>query len=144
MIVAGAALHDQEATTTGLELLEFLLRTETTRGRLSVTGAAGSGPADVRPQYDQQPIEVAALADACARAYDVTGDPDWLTGVDLAWAWFEGANDSGAVMLDPVTGAGYDGLTRDGRNENRGAESTIAALTTQQHARRLAGLRRVA
>ena len=142
LIVAGAALHDEKATTAGLELLEFLLRTETSAGHLSVTGVAGSGPEDLRPQYDQQPIEVAAIADACARAYDVTGDAEWLSGVDLAWGWFEGDNDSGTVMLDPLTGAGYDGLMPEGRNENRGAESTIAAVTTQQHARRFAGIRR--
>jgi hypothetical protein len=144
LILAGAALQDEEATATGLELLEFLLHAETSAGHLSVTGMAGSGPQDPRPQYDQQPIEVAALADACARAYDVTGDAAWLTGVDLAWGWFEGDNDNGTVMVDQGTGAGFDGLTPEGRNENRGAESTIAALTTQQHARRLAGIRRTA
>jgi len=39
-------------------------------------------------------------------------------------------------MFDPAVGAGYDGLHREGRNENRGAESTIAALATYQLARR--------
>ena len=34
-------------------------------------------------------------------------------------------------------GAGFDGLESDGRNENRGAESTLAALSTYQQARRL-------
>jgi hypothetical protein len=38
-------------------------------------------------------------------------------------------------MIDPDSGAGYDGLEVDGRNENRGAESTLAALSTFQHAR---------
>jgi hypothetical protein len=42
-------------------------------------------------------------------------------------------------MIDAVTGAGYDGLTAEGRNENRGAESTLAALSTFQQARRLLG-----
>ena len=40
-------------------------------------------------------------------------------------------------MFDPVTGGGYDGLTREGRNLNQGAESTLAMLSTAQHARRL-------
>ena len=54
-----------------------------------------------------------------------------------AWAWFEGDNDSTIAMFDAATGAGFDGLENDGRNENRGAESTLAALSTYQQARRL-------
>ena len=63
----------------------------------------GAGRDDVVPRFDQQPIEVAALADACARAYAVTGDDDWRRGVDLAIDWFAGDNDVGAVMWDPDT-----------------------------------------
>jgi hypothetical protein len=44
-------------------------------------------------------------------------------------------------MFDPATGAGFDGLQRTGRNNNRGAESTLAMLHTAQHARRLGVLR---
>jgi hypothetical protein len=107
--------------------------------RLSVTGNEGRDPGEEGPMFDQQPIEVAAIADACARAYDVTGDRRWLDGLGLAWEWFLGSNDSGTPMIDAVTGAGYDGLTARGRNENRGAESTLAALSTFQQARRLLG-----
>ena len=39
-------------------------------------------------------------------------------------------------MIDLETGAGFDGLEPDGRNLNRGAESTLAALATWQLARR--------
>ncbi|WP_241797179.1 hypothetical protein [Microbacterium sp. C5A9] len=38
-------------------------------------------------------------------------------------------------MFDEATGAGFDGLVPGGRNENCGAESTIAALRTNQNAR---------
>jgi hypothetical protein len=40
-------------------------------------------------------------------------------------------------MVDPLTGAGFDGLHAVGRNQNQGAESTLAALSTAQHAIRL-------
>jgi len=36
-----------------------------------------------------------------------------------------------------MTGAGYDGLHSDRRNLNQGAESTLAMLSTAQHAHRL-------
>jgi hypothetical protein len=42
------------------------------------------------------------------------------------------------VMYDPHTGGGYDGLKPDGPNLNQGAESTLALVSTLQHARTLA------
>ncbi len=136
LIAAGNALDDADATAQGLRMLEFLLSVETSDERFSVTGTAGRGPGEKGPSFDQQPLELAALADACATAYAVTGDPAWLPPIARAWSWFTGLNDSGTVMFDDRTGAGFDGLERDGRNENRGAESTLAALSTYQQARR--------
>jgi uncharacterized protein YyaL (SSP411 family) len=137
LIVAGHALPDQAALNRGLSLLEFLLRTEIRDGHLSVTPVGGRGRDDVGPGYDQQPIEVSALADACASAFRITHQAAWLTGVRLAWNWFVGDNDSGTPMFDPRTGAGYDGLERHGRNLNQGAESTLAMLATAQRARQI-------
>jgi hypothetical protein len=48
-----------------------------------------------------------------------------------------GDNDAGQVMWDPETGGGYDGLHADGVNGNQGTESTLAVISTLQHARRL-------
>jgi hypothetical protein len=135
LILAGGALPDSSALRNGLNLLEFLLRTETRDGHLSVTPAGGRGRDDVGPGFDQQPIEVAALASACASAFRITLQPRWLAGVSLAWDWFLGNNDSATPMFDPRTGGGYDGLERGGRNRNQGAESTLAMLATAQHAR---------
>lgn len=140
LIAGGAVLDDRHVVAQGLDLLEFLLANETLDGRLSVTGNQGRDPGEEGPLFDQQPIEVAAIADACARAYDVTGNRHWLDGLRLSWEWFLGSNDSETPMIDAATGAGYDGLTAEGRNENRGAESTLAALSTYQQARRLLGV----
>jgi hypothetical protein len=140
LIVAGEALPDGPALNRGLSLLEFLLRTETHDDHLSVTPVGGRGRDDVGPGYDQQPIEVSALADACASAFRITRQPTWLTGVSLAWDWFGGNNDSATPMFDPHTGGGYDGLERGGRNLNQGAESTLAMLATAQQARRIVEL----
>ncbi len=38
-------------------------------------------------------------------------------------------------MTDPMHGGGFDGLHATGVNQNQGAESTLAALATQQRAR---------
>jgi hypothetical protein len=136
LIAAGQALERPDVTEDGLTLLRWLLDRETPDGHLSPTPVDGAGPGDGSPRFDQQPIEVAALADACARAHTITGDDAWRRGVDLAIAWFAGDNDCGAVMWDPVTSGGYDGLTATGPNLNQGAESTLALISTLQHAPR--------
>jgi hypothetical protein len=140
LIHGGNALGIDSITTRGLRALDALLDIEMTGGHLSVTGTDGRAPGESAAQFDQQPIEVAAIADAAARAYDVTGDSRWLPPVRASWAWFLGDNDAGVPMVDLVTGAGFDGLQREGRNDNRGAESTLAAISTNQQARRLGQL----
>jgi hypothetical protein len=137
MIAAGEALGRPALLARGLELLGWLLDHESASGHLSVTPAGGAGPDDHGPAFDQQPIEVAALADACARAALVDGDRRWSDGVDAAVAWFLGDNDARVVMWDPATGGGFDGLEPGATNRNQGAESTLALLSTLQHARHL-------
>jgi hypothetical protein len=41
-------------------------------------------------------------------------------------------------MLDATSGGGCDGLEAHGRNENQGAESTLALLSTLQRGRGVA------
>ena len=136
MIAAGVALDDPTLRQRGLDLLGWLLEYETADGHLSPTPVAGRGAEDVRPAFDQQPIEVSTLADACARAAAVDASPLWPDGVRCRAAWFQGDNDAGQLMWDPETGGGFDGLHADGVNRNQGAESTLAVLSTLQHARR--------
>lgn len=138
MIAAGAALDRPELLQRGMELLEWLLARETRRGHLSVTPVGGSGPEDRCPGFDQQPIEVAALADACARALAVDGDRQWDDGITAATNWFLGDNDSSVIMWNQDTGGGYDGLQRDGANLNQGTESTLVFVSTMQQARHAA------
>lgn len=137
MIAAGAALDDATLQQRGLDLLAWLVDYETADGHLSPTPVGGRGAGDARPGFDQQPVEVSTLADACARAAAVDANPIWPDGVQAAAAWFMGANDAGEPMWDPDTGGGYDGLHADGVNRNQGAESTLAVISTLQHARRL-------
>ncbi|MDX1888098.1 glycosyltransferase [Mycolicibacterium sp. 050158] len=114
MIAAGAALERPELCSGGLDMLGSLLE--------------GGG---------RQPIEVAALADACARAAGVDASPRWPDGVRAAVSWFEGTNESSKPMWDPQTGGGFDELRSDGVSPNQGAAATLAALATMQNAQRL-------
>ena len=78
------------------------------------------------------------MADACWRAYGLTGDDRGRRGVAAAAAWFAGDNDAGVPMYDDRSGGGYDGLRPDGVNLNQGAESTLAFISTMQRARSFA------
>jgi hypothetical protein len=133
MMVCGSLLGYPALEARGVNLLEWLLEVETLDDHLSVTPVGGRGMGDKGPQFDQQPIEVAAIADAAMRAAILTGDDAWEHVVDMAVNWFLGNNDSGHSMIDLHTGGGYDGLRIDGVNLNQGAESTLAMVSTMQH-----------
>jgi hypothetical protein len=140
MIAAGVVLDDMMLRQRGLDLLGWLIEYETSDGHLSPTPVGGRGAEDAKPGFDQQPIEVATLADACARAAVVDAGAIWPDAVRAAAAWFMGDNDAGQVMWDPETGGGYDGLHADGVNANQGAESTLAVISTLQHAQLLSAV----
>jgi len=134
LIAAGSALSNDRLIEDGLRLLEWLVAAETHDGHFSFAPVGGWAPDEPRPGFDQQPVEATAMADACARAWAVTGDVRWKERVQLAARWFVGTNDSEAVLYDTATGGCGDGLSASGFNQNRGAESTLAALAALQHA----------
>ena len=142
VIVAGWRLDREPVLRDGLRMLEWLLAGETRNGHLSVVPAGGWAQGEHRPGFDQQPIEVAALADACARAAVVTCDSSWLYGVGMCVAWFLGDNDAKIPLLDAQTAGGHDGLAPAGRNRNQGAESTLAMISVLQQGCRVSALPR--
>ena len=134
LILIGWVLGDRGTLDRGISMLEFLLEIETRSGHFSVTPTDGREDDEREVGFDQQPIEIAAIADACARAFQATGDRRWAVEVERAWSWFLGNNDIGVPMFDPETGGGFDGLHARGPNMNQGAESTISMLSTAQQA----------
>lgn len=132
LMLAGSLLGESKWTADGLRLLAWLVAIETPDGHVSVTPAGGWAPGEPRPGFDQQPIEVAALADACATAHALTGEHIWIDTVQLCADWFDGRNDARIPMADHARGAGFDGLHANSRNGNQGAESTLALITTMQ------------
>jgi hypothetical protein len=137
VIVAGEKLGRGQLLQNGLRMLGWLLAGETRDGHLSVVPAGGWGRGESRPAFEQHPVEVAALADACARAAAVTGDSTWLAGVEMSVTWLLGDNDAGVPMLDERTGGCSDALGRISRSRNQGAESTLAMISVLQQGRRL-------
>ena len=137
LLAAGAALESPQVIDRGLELLSWLMDLQKSQGRLSVVGVGGRPAGKREVQFDQQPIEVAAVADACWRAWMITGDHRWLKEIAGAADWFTGSNDANCVMFDHRTGGSYDGLGHSAVNLNEGAESTLALVSTMQRARGL-------
>lgn len=134
LLAAGACTGDDFLLDAGIRLLEWLVATETRGGHFSFTPVGGWAPGERRPGFDQQPIEAAAMADACSRAFSLTADERWRDLVKRAACWFVGDNDGAAVLYDAETGGCGDGLTPEGTNQNQGAESTLAALAALQQA----------
>jgi hypothetical protein len=135
LLAAGATLRQRGYAELGLELLSWLVDDQTHEEHFSFTPVGGRVPAGARPAFDQQPLEAAAMAAACARAWSLTADPPWRELAHRAASWLLGANDTGAILYDTVSGGTCDGLAEDGVNLNRGAESTIAGIDALQAAR---------
>jgi hypothetical protein len=134
-LAAGVALRDPRLFAEGLQLLDWLVDVETRGEVFSFTGQHGWALGERRPAFDQQPVEAGAMADACARAFALTGGERWASGCVRAAEWFLGNNDVGVLLFDAETGGCADGLEPCGRNANQGAESTLAMISAFQHAR---------
>lgn len=138
---AAATLRgDATLAARALEQLRWLVARQTRDEHFSFVPVAGRDvTSPVTPAFDQQPIEAWSVASAAARAFAHTGDLHWRQVVTRAAAWFFGDNDVGAVMFDPVTGGGFDGLEPAGVNQNQGAESSMAFVATVRALREVRG-----
>ena len=135
LIGAGDALGDEQAVAEGLALLAWLFDVQTSAGHLSPVGGRRMVDGEPRPAFDQQPIEVAALADAAARAFALTGDRHWsacVAALRRLVCWRQRQRHG---HLRPRHGGRVRRSRAGGRNANQGAESTLAALATWQQAR---------
>jgi hypothetical protein len=135
LLAAGGTLRQRRFADLGLELLVWLVDDQTHEGHFSFTPVGGRLPGGPGPAFDQQPLEAAAMAAACARAWSLTAEPAWRELATRAAGWLLGVNDTGAILYDTVSGGTRDGLAEDGVNLNRGAESTIAGIAALQAAR---------
>jgi hypothetical protein len=134
LLAAGGTLRQRSYADLGLELLSWLVDDQMHEGHFSYTPVGGREPGGPRPAFDQQPLEAAAMAAACARAWSLTAEPVWRELATRAAGWLLGANDTGAVLYDTVSGGTCDGLAEHSVNLNRGAESTIAGIEALQAA----------
>lgn len=128
LIVAGKSMSHQEMHETGLKALKWLLKVQTSpEGHISIIGNTGwLDKKGSRSTFDQQPIEVKGLINACLDAYIETGDKKWFEESERCLSWFLGHNDLQLPVCDYKTGGCGDGLESQGVNGNQGAESTLS------------------
>lgn len=141
LIVAGKWMPDQKMYETGIKALKWLLKVQTASdGHLSVIGNNGwLDKGGTRSMFDQQPIEVKSLLNACLEVYIETNDKFWLEESERCLSWFLGQNDLQMPVCDCKTGGCCDGLEIQGVNSNQGAESTLAWIISLVSMNKVAG-----
>jgi len=131
LLLSGQWLPDREMLQMGLRALDWLKKIQTDgKGRhFAAIGNHGWFPkGGSKARFDQQPIEAAAMVDACIEAFNCTRDEEWSAFAYRCLNWYQGENDLGVPLCDYATGGCRDGLEAQGANENQGAESTLCWL----------------
>ena len=140
LIDTGVAMNRPDWIEEGLDTLRWICGMQiSSNGHFRPVGSEGFGQAHTALPFDQQPLEAQAAIDACAAAYEVTGNRFFRSHAEAAYAWFFGRNDRGAVLADMATGRCRDGVTPRGANANSGAESVLAFQLSSWRIRSLAG-----
>ena len=131
LLLSEKLVHWGEAMCHGLHALEWLMKVQTSssKGHLSLIGNDGwFKRGGKRAQFDQQPIDAAALLSACHDAYRMTRDARWKQEMKKCFNWFLGANDLNMPLYDFKTHGCHDGLHGHGVSQHQGAESTLSWL----------------
>lgn len=128
LIRAGMALGEQAFIHAGLETLAWVMEAQTgSGGAFRPVGTDSFGREYTAPlPFDQQPLEAQASVEACAAAWEATGDTRWIEAAQRAYGWFAGLNDLGQPLVSRRDGGCFDGLMPHGLNRNQGAESILA------------------
>ncbi len=130
LILAGLQFNNQELVERGARLLDWLLEIQTgDGGQISLIGNHDwLQRGQPKPQFDQQPLEIAALVGACKAAYRVGADRRYLGEMRRCFDWYLESNDLGTPLIDFKSCGCHDGLMPEGVNANQGAESLLSWL----------------
>jgi glycosyltransferase involved in cell wall biosynthesis len=138
LILAGERLQDPDMLSSGIDMLERLMKLQlTTHGCFApiATSSFAETRAD-HAHFDQQPIEALATIDACLAGWRATGATQYAHAARQTFEWFGGRNVHGVPLARPSDGICSDGLTVDGLNRNHGAESILSYLLAAASVRR--------
>ena len=126
LILSGRWTDRQDALQIGLKALRWLVEIQTSpEGYFRAVGSNGFYQRNQeKAKFDQQPVEAYSMVSACIEAYRTTGDEYWFNAAKMAFEWFLGRNDLGAMVYNPETGGCRMLFMWTGVNTNEGGEST--------------------
>lgn len=133
LLMGGIYFKNSNYLYSGLESLTWLFDViyDKERNFVSLVGNDGWYKKNgEKSRFDQQPVEIPSIIDACYQAYLITEDMEWINKIGITFSWFLGNNERQEPMYDFTTGGCYDGLTAALTNQNQGAESTVSWLTS--------------
>lgn len=108
--------------------LDFLLKETMQDDVPSLIGNKGwYDQGKVRAQYDQQPVDAAAMVLACLAAWKETNDSRYRAAAETWLSWYDGNNVLNTPLLEE-DGAVHDGINQGWVNSNCGAESVVTYL----------------
>jgi hypothetical protein len=129
MLRAALALRENSFADTGLAAANFVTGvTQPSATFIPIGAPRWYRRGGVRPVYDQQPLEAAAMVDMFLAAASWSGDESLRRKAGVAYEWYLGNNVAGLPLVNVEAGSCHDGITPDGLNPNMGAESTLAYL----------------
>jgi len=132
-----ALLHSYEITgnlevkNIALQTIKFLESRTLSKGYFTPVGNNGwHTKHGEMALFDQQAIEVMAMAFMYQQAFQVTKNPQYIKHLNICFSWFLGNNELHVPLYDHETHGCCDGLQCEGINRNQGAESTLAYLAS--------------
>ena len=131
LMACGRATRNDDMVSLGIDVLKWLrdVQLNASDGCFAPVGNQGWFPkSGSKAQYDQQPLEAAAMIGACIEAYECTHGEEWVQLATTCFNWYLGKNDRQLKIYDHASGGCRDGLEQDGVNQNQGAESTLSYI----------------
>ncbi len=131
LVACGRVTGNKDMVALGIDVLSWLrdIQVDPSNGWFAPVGNHGWFPkSGDKAQYDQQPLEAAAMIGASIEAYECTQREEWIELASTCFNWYLGQNDQQRQLYDYASGGCRDGLTAHGVNENQGAESTLSYL----------------
>ncbi len=134
LMMAYSILKEEIYLSTALVTLNFLTSIQYNGTYFDIVGNKGwLVYGEEKASFDQQPIEIGCLVEACCEALRQTQDENFRKLANRAFNWFFGNNSQKEPVYNLKDDYPLDGLTETGVNENSGAESVLSfalALTS--------------
>jgi hypothetical protein len=129
LFLAYECLGDEKYLQIASKTMDFLLRTQIINKIFVPIGNRGWYVKGAkRAVYDQQSIEASSMTEAASVAFRNTSHDRYRQLIHEAFNWFFGKNLKQLQVYDSENGGCYDGISENGLNLNKGAESTVAYL----------------